>query len=89
MSFSNLSKRATLGSNTYTDRQIITGASFGAGSPNLTLTGMTSQNQYSRPAMAFICDDQSTYGVIWMDIDGTLKYNIGDGVYAFTLNRLV
>ncbi len=88
MRFSNLAKRATLEANTYTGQQAIAGASFGVGSPNLSLEAMTSQNQYSRPTLAMICDAQ-TYGAIWMDIDGTLKYSIGDAVYTFTLNRIV
>ena len=57
-------------------------------SPNLSITALTSQNQYARPAIAFICDEQGQYGAIWMEKDGGLRYSNGERVYKFDMTAL-
>lgn len=80
--------KAGLGANSFYAGQEISGANFAAGTPNLTLTALTGQNQYSRPALAFICDGQNVYGSIWMDADGVLKYNQVERVYRIHMTTL-
>lgn len=84
----NLNSKASLGSNTFYSGQNISGASFSMNSPNLSITALTSQNQYARPAIAFICDEQGQYGAIWMEKDGGLRYSNGERVYKFDMTAL-
>lgn len=82
-----IASKAGLGSNTYTDTQIVSFGNMGtSNSVGINIVARTDINQYSRPSLAFDCHGTIS-GVMYLEVDGTLKMNIGDGVYRINMTR--